>query len=538
MAYYSQPLPNNLGLALSLWNDFRNGGGHDQQAAALQGQKNQNAISGTNAAATQQAWQDQQAARGANEDATNTLLNPPVTQPVFKPGNPVTDVLPALSHMVAPAPPVTPPSQMKFYSEFGDDNDSRKAALAPFMKVPANVRADTYDAWVSQQTGKLPPIKYPSNFGQVPGMAAGDAPPVTPNGFRIPDYSGDLKDYKPFGDRTTVSMDFKDGKYQPILKAAPLGPDQVHLLDEHPEAVISHFGPYQRELAKQYTDYRNSRIDYYGKQVAGNPDLSTWLGGGEHEGLGALKQKAEGIIRPHLLTDKAGNIQYDGNGRPMINPKNPLTGEDAISLIYTKGSVDNPRMAVRDNEFDRESRAQGIIPKIKAEMASKTGSGNFLSPELTGDIWNLMQNTGATARERAYQNLGGIEDNANREGIGLDRFFADKAGREDYGDWKDANLKLNGPAMRDHAAAMSSLKPGSIYHIGNQKFQTPGGEPQKSPNAPAPLLDLSGTNVSMPWADKLYRPGKPAAPRGAEFLPPLISDEQRFGLPPYIQRPR
>lgn len=506
---------NGLGLAMQLWGAFRNGGTLDQEKAQKTQQEQANAIQQVALAKTQQDWGDQQAVRNASEHATNSLLTPgginldangaPTPVPVFPPGGAVSNLIPGMSHLIAPktneTAPYTPDS-LKFYSEMSPEE--RQTATSPFKGVPDIMRPDTYDAWVARQTNRLPPIKYPSNFGAILNSGRQTA---SPNGAPIPDYSGDLSKIAAFPRRSIFVPKLNaEGKLTPTEVPAPLGPDQIELLNRHPESVQSHFDEIQQPEAKAFVEYRDAKIKGYQEQVKTNPQIGQWVGaGGENKGMQAQLAKVRGIIEPHLLKDKAGNIltdPNDPNGRPLINPKKPLTGSEANALVYAMGAVDNPGMGVRDNEFERIFKAQGYPEKLKAYFVAGTGTGNEVSPQLTGDVWNLAQNTGSTAKELAYNNLMGIEQNAAKEGIPLDRIMPDVSVQKDYSFWKQIKTAPQFDSIE--AATAAKVAPGTVVNVAGRilKYAPGAGRGESSPS-PNPAEDARAERAKR-------KPGTPS----------------------------
>lgn len=438
----------NIATGLGLWDKFMGLGKQERQAQLSQSQAQAQAaqLSAGESTAMHSAEND---AAGLSANALNSGFDEPISKD-------------------------TP----RFWSDLSDTEQKHVASLFPNV-APGHQHAipDAYNSWVTRQYRVLPPVMFPKGMQNLMsgGTGAGAAGGVS------------------WG-MTGMKQDDKGNmmpQYGPLIGS--FSPDQMNTIKQGPEAVESSnlFHPLARDKAYSASqDFAKARTEY-SDRVMKTPAIQTYFAGqGEQAGILPLWRDVDSFRQKHM-DPKTGAWASD------------LTPQEAKTLVYRMGRIDNPGAMVRQQEFETIAKGAGVYDNIVAEL-KKWQNGQGLPAFVVKDLYNVIDQLKGGAEQRAHEAMASWEPELAQRGLALEDVIHDRPALQAF-------QSVYGPLMPDAQTAKAKLPPGTVFHL-------PGGQrAQIDPINPGsfPLLSAGGLPPVQP-------PQPTPAPQGPPNILPLV----------------
>lgn len=440
MAVY-QMEPNNgggLATAIGLWNQFL-GPESKQNAATLA--NTQATLPGIQAESTTRgvAAQDAQQTQMARDAAANQFdsLNKSFGQPLSADN-------PGFWHMLS---------------------DEQRGQVANSFAQKGVKPAYVPQAWnshVAERFNVAPPMMLPYGTGNMIGGSTED----TVNGVR-----------------RAMVPEFHDGKLSFVSKDYNMGlsPDQISTIKKDPVGGVAALPGAQQEAGKAYSGALTKNLQDYQDRVVKTPALATYFGnGGEQQGVLPLFRDVDAFRQKH--TDGKGNWTGD------------LSPQEATTLVYRLGRIDNPGAMVRQQEFETIAKNAGVYDSIVASLQHAAEGKAKIPAAVVKDIYNVVDQLKNSAELRAHDAMRSWEPELAQHGLDLSDVIHDNRALAEF------NAKY-GPYAPNVQAATQQLPPGSRFHSPDtppgkvgivtgqpnaQPQQVPGALPLVRPHAAAP----------------------------------------------------
>lgn len=467
----------NLATAIGLWNQFF-GPQSKQNAANLANTQAQ--TPGIKAASTsaQVGAQDAQQSQMARDTAATQFdsLNNSFDQPL-------TAQNPGFWHMLSDD------QRNQVTSGFG--NQGVKPAYVP----------QAWNAHVAERFNVAPPMMLPY------GSSIGGSTEDDVNGVR-----------------RAMVPEFHDGKLSFISKDYPMGltPDQITAVKKDPVGGVAALPGAQQEAGKAYSSALTKNLQDYQDRVGKTPALTTYFGnGGEQQGVLPLWRDVDAFRQKH--SDQSGNWTGD------------LTPQEATTLVYRLGRVDNPGAIVRDSAFEQIAKNAGVYDSIVASVEHAAAGKSKIPAAVVKDIYNVVDQLKGSAELRAHDAMRSWEPELAQHGLDLSDVIHDNRALAEF------NAKY-GPYAPNVQAAAQSLRPGERFHSpdtppGKVGVVTPaqGATPPQAapgPKQPGTLPNLNGMQAAV------QGPPAPPASAAAPTTPNLPPVQPSLVQPPPTAAPR
>lgn len=128
----------------------------------------------------------------------------------------------------------------------------------------------------------------------------------------------------------------------------------------------------------------------------------------------SMRHQFENLTKPYREElDATGKVTQLVNAIP---PGSKLDTQQQASIIILLNKFLDPGSVVREGEFDRVVKQQGLLARVEL-LKDRIAKGGFLTPETVGQINNLAQFYSQAADTKMRNVAGQYADVANRRGL-------------------------------------------------------------------------------------------------------------------------
>jgi len=494
-----------LGTALQLWDQFLGLGKQLRQQQLSAGQASTANVQAEKPAIEARARAEQQRQNlseqglAATRDATNA--DPETVDRALMLGD---------QGAQGPLPETRPNAAQHFFANIQADPTARQGLNSLFPDVKEkSVIPDAWDAIQARRLGVAPPAVFPVNMGDIMGgPGGGSRAPSAANG------GGRFEGPGPDGSGFTNTRIWKtDGTGKLTQEIVPvinsLDADQRKVALTGPEGWAQ-MPEKQQAQAKALWEQHGADFNQKREQFSKVPAVASYLGSGpDAPGIYPAWQDVNQFRLKH--TDAQGNWTSD------------LSPQEATTLVYRLGRIDNPGAIVRQQEFETIANNAGILDRFRADW-TKAEKGLGLPMSTARDIYNVVDQLKGQAQLRAHDAMAAWEPRLKERGLKLEDMVDSQPALKEY-------YQQRAPKMPDEQTAIAQVPVGDHFvlpdgkvgivksHPGQPGQQTqtqapsPGSGPPAQPMAQVSPVDLQTTPVGGQSAAAPSAP-TPGAPLG------------------------